>query len=81
MSISEFKLLYLTGFGLMVAGALLIGIPEIIAAWFNKQEGDTITEIVLNLGWPYLFWFMGIGSVILFLAWFLFWHLPTQGRL
>ena len=79
MLVSDFKLFYLAGFLLIVLGSAMIGIPEIIAVWFNHQKGDTVTEIVKALNWPYVFWFMGIGTLILFLAWFVFWHLPQEG--
>jgi hypothetical protein len=61
-TVNEFKYLYLAGAGLMGAGVLLLTVPEIIAAWFNRQKGDTISEIV---------WSANIPGFILIIAMFL----------
>lgn len=45
-SVSDFKHIYLLAGGLILAGIIIALTAEVIAAWFNRQPGDTISEIV-----------------------------------
>ena len=80
MSPSDFKHLYLAGFGLLVLGGLLLVIPEIIAAWFNKQDSDTISEIMWSLNIPGFLYFTAAGALVSFIVGLTI-HLVARGKL
>lgn len=80
MTPSDFKHLYLLGFGLCLLGTLLLLIPEVIAAWGNKQEEDTISEIMWALNIPGFLYFTAAGALVSFIVGLTI-HFVARGKL
>jgi TRAP-type mannitol/chloroaromatic compound transport system permease large subunit len=54
----------------MLLCALTLIVVEFIAV-FNRTKGDTITETIRALNLPPVVWWMFVGTLIVFLTWFL----------
>jgi uncharacterized membrane protein len=52
MGVSDFRHLYLAALGLITVGVIILLTAEVVAAWFNRQTGDTISEIVWSAHVP-----------------------------
>ena len=75
MTPSDYKHVYQVCF-LIAAAALLIVLGfELMAAWGNKQEGDTITEITQSYHLPPILFYMAAGVIIGTVIWAVR-HLP-----
>jgi hypothetical protein len=68
LSVSDFKHIYLAGFGLIVTGALTLLVAQLLAVWGNKQPGDNISAIMWNLNIPGFLYFTAAGAIVSFIV-------------
>jgi hypothetical protein len=69
MHVTEFRHIYLGASLGMLACALVLVVVEFIAV-LNRQRGDTITETIRAMNLPPVVWWMAIGTLVVFLLWF-----------
>jgi hypothetical protein len=68
MTVSDFRHIYLAGFGLIVAGCTVLLVWEILAVR-NSQPSDTITEIVRSYHLPPVVFYVLGAALIGFVVW------------
>ena len=79
MSPSDFRHLYLAGFGLLVLGGVILLTVELIA-WADKQDENTISEIMWNLNIPGFLYFTAAGALVSFIVGLTI-HFVARGKL
>ena len=79
MTPSDFRHLYLAGFGLVVLGGLILLAVEVIA-WADKQDENTISEIMWSLNIPGFLYFTAAGALVSFIVGLTV-HFVARGKL
>ena len=79
MTPSDFRHLYLAGFGLVVLGGLILLAVEVIA-WADKQDENTISEIMWSLNIPGFLYFTAAGTLVSFIVGLTV-HFMARGKL
>jgi ABC-type nitrate/sulfonate/bicarbonate transport system permease component len=74
--VATFRHIYVGASLGMLLCALTLVVAEFIAA-FNRTKGDTITDTIRVLNLPPVVWWMFVGTLIVFLTWFLA-HVITE---